>query len=86
MNLKKLTKRVMQELETTLAPDLPASERKAILDIVQRAMLDSSKRTHREMKDTAMICCGAEADLAHKIQEQMDKKRSMLIANLMALR
>ncbi len=76
----------MQELETTLAPDLPASERKAILDIVQRAMLDSSKRTHREMKDTAMICCGAEADLAHKIQEQMDKKRSMLIANLMALR
>jgi len=49
-------------------------------------MLDASKRTHREMKETAVVCCGAEADLAHKIQEQMDRKRDMLITNLMAMR
>ena len=55
-------------------------------DAVQQAMLDASSRTHREMKDTAVVCCGPEADLAHKIQNEMDKKRDMLIANLMAMR
>ena len=86
MNLEKLSKRVTQELDSALAADLPTAEREAILKIVQQAMLDASARTHREMKETAVVCCGPEADLAHKIQEQMDKKRDMLVANLMAMR
>ena len=85
MNLEKLSKRVTQELDKALS-DLPVGEKEAILEIVQQAMLDASSRTHREMKETAVVCCGAEADLAHKIQEQMDKKRDMLIANLSAMR
>lgn len=85
MNLENLTKRVTQELDNALS-DLPVEEKDAILDIVQKAMLDASHRTHRELKATAVICCGPEADLAHKIQEQMDQKRDMLIANLSAMR
>jgi hypothetical protein len=84
MNLEKLTKRVTQEMDVALS-DLPITEKEAILEIVQRAMSDASSRTHRELKQTAMICCGHEADLAHKMQEQMDKKRDMLIANLSAM-
>ena len=86
MNLEKLSKRVTQELDTALSADIPSAEREAILDIVRQAMLDTSYRTHREMKETAIVCCGPEADLAHKIQEQMDKKRNILIANLTAMR
>jgi hypothetical protein len=86
MELAKLSKRVTEELDDALADDLPAEERDAILKIVRQAMLDASSRTHSELKETAVICCGPEADLAHKIQEQMDKKRDMLIANLMAMR
>jgi hypothetical protein len=86
MELAKLSERVTQELDSALADDLPAEERDAILKIVRQAMLDASSRTHSELKETAVICCGPEADLAHKIQEQMDKKRDMLIANLMAMR
>ena len=85
MNLEKLSKRVTQEMDKALS-DLPVDEKETILEIVQQAMLDASSRTHREMKETAVICCGAEADLVHKIQEQMDKKRDMLIANLSAMR
>lgn len=85
MNLEKLSKRVTKELDIALC-DLPLGEKEAILEIVGRAMSDASNRTHREMKETAIVCCGPEADLAHKIQEQMDKKRDMLIANLSAMR
>lgn len=85
MNLENLATRVTDELGGALS-DLPEAERAAILDIVHRAMLDSATRTHRELKQTAVICCGPEADLAHKIQEQMDKKRDMLVTNLSAMR
>ncbi len=85
MNLEKLVSRVTNELSTALA-DLPDAERNDILNIVRQAMLDSATRTHRELKETAVICCGPEADLAHKIQEQMDKKCDVLVTNLMAMR
>ncbi len=85
MNLENLANRVAKELNTALS-DLPQAERDAILGIVRQAMLDSATRTHREMKETAVICCGPEADLAHKIKEQMDKKRDILVTNLRAMR
>ena len=86
MNLEKLSKRVAEELETALSEDIPAEKRDEIKEIVHRAMLDSTNRTHRELEQAAVVCCGPEADLAHKIQEQMDKKRNVLVSNLMAMR
>ncbi|MEM7321050.1 MAG: hypothetical protein AAF408_18755, partial [Pseudomonadota bacterium] len=85
MNLENLANRVTKELEVALS-DLPQEEREAITEIVYQAMHDSATRTHRELKETAVICCGPEADLAHKIQEQMDRKRDLLITNLSAMR
>lgn len=85
MHLEQLIARVEKELETALSADVSEEKRSEIKDIVHRAMVDASSRTHREMKDTAVVCVGHEADLAHKLQEEMDKKRSMLIANLMAM-
>ena len=86
MNLEKLTSRVTRELEVALSDDLSQAKRDEIHDIIHRAMLDASKRTTREMKETAVIAVGPEADLAHKLQEKMDKKRDVLVSNLMAMR
>lgn len=86
MNLEKLTNRVTKELETTLPDSLSAAERDAVVDLVRRAMQDSSSRTTRELKETAANAVGPDSDLAHKLQDQMDKKTSLLIANLSAMR
>ena len=86
MNLEKLTDRVTRELEVALSDDISPEKHEVLWDIIHRAMLDASKRTTREMKATAVVTLGHEADLAHKLQEQMDKKRDILIANLSAMR
>ena len=86
MNLEKLTDRVAKELSHTLPGNLLPAEREAIVTLVRQAMQDASSRTTREMKQAAVMACGAEADLAHKIQEQMDKKRNVLVTNLNAMR
>jgi len=86
MDLVKLSDRVTQSLDEAISADLPAAERDEILKIVRQAILDASKRTQNACKEAAVICCGPEADLAHKIQEEMDRKRDMLVANLMSMR
>ena len=86
MDLAKLSDRVTQSLDEAISTDLPAAERDEILKIVQQAILDASQRTQNACKEATVICCGPEADLAHKIQEELDRKRDMLVANLMAMR
>ncbi len=58
MALAALSDRVSQALNDAIAADLPAEEREAILKIVQQAVLDASNRTHKELKEAAVICCG----------------------------
>ena len=86
MDLATLSERVTNDLCEAVSANLSAEDRAAVSGIVRKALLDVSGRTHQACRDAAVVCCGAEADLAHKIQEEMDKKRDMLIANLMALR
>ena len=86
MDLAKISDRVTKALDDAISADLAPDERAEILKIVQQALIDTSKRTHTQCKEVAVVCCGPEADLAHKIQEQMDKKRDMLIANLTSMR
>ena len=64
MSLEKLSKRVVGQLDDALADNIAAEQREAILEIVRREMRDSSSRTTRDMKATAVICCGPEADKA----------------------
>ena len=86
MDLSGLSDRVTQELCDTLSAKLGPEDQAKVSDIVRKALLDVSGHTHKTYKNAAVVCCGPEADLAHKIQEQMDKERDMLIANLMAMR
>jgi hypothetical protein len=86
MDFTELSSRVAQDVENAISADLSAEDRAAISKIVQQALLDGSGFTHKEYKEVAVICCGPEADLAHKIQKQMDQKRDLLISNLMSMR
>jgi hypothetical protein len=86
MDLAELSNRVTKDLNNAISAELTVEERAAISKIVQQALLDASRQTYKECREAAVACCGHEADLAHKIQEQMDKKRLVLIANLMGMR
>ncbi len=85
MNLEKLTKRVTAELGAALPDDISAEKRQEIIDIVRQALQDSSRRTHRELRGITANHLSHEADLAHKIQLEMDKKSELLISNLSAM-
>jgi len=86
MELSNQLKRVTEKLDEAIESEFSEEERAAIKKIVRKALLDATSVTHEASKQAAVACCGPEADLAHKIQEKMDKGRDMLVANLMSMR
>lgn len=86
MDMPKLTDRATAAIDAAISVDLPASDRAAIQKIIQETLRDATNHTQLHCKEAVVFCCGPEADLAHKIQVEMDKKRDMLVANLMAMR
>lgn len=86
MDLGKLRDRVASDVCNAVSTDLSEERRAEVARIVGQALLEATGQMNERSKETVVICCGPEADLAHKIQQQMDRQRDMLVANLMALR
>ena len=86
MSLEKISKETAFALENAIATDFSEEEREKISQILKSALIKSVEQTTKSHKEAAVICCGPEADLAHKIAEEMSLANKALIANLTALR
>lgn len=73
---------IRKAVSTPLTEQETAKVTKIITDTLTKAVLQTSK----EHTDAAVVCCGPEADIAHKIAEEADRARQALIANLVAMR
>lgn len=86
MALTELYQRVIDEIHEALDHRLSDGEKKQLADIVRRALADATDHAHEEFNRAALLCCGPDADKAHKIAEETARRREALIANLMAMR
>ena len=87
MSLDKTAQEAANSISALLAGyGLSDPEKLDILKILEASLIKTVEQTTADNLKAACICCGPEADLAHKIQEEMNRKRDALIANLMALR
>ncbi|MEM7564921.1 MAG: hypothetical protein AAF353_18015 [Pseudomonadota bacterium] len=87
MALDKTAQKAANRIDEALADyDLSQDEKDAILKIIEKSLVRTVEETSDTHKEATVICCGPEADLAHKIQEEVDRKMNLLISNLMALR
>ena len=87
MALEKTAQKAARKIDAALTDyDLSEDEKGAILKIIEKSIIRTVEETTVSHREATVICCGPEADLAHKIQEEVERKKEMLIANLMALR
>lgn len=86
MPLKKIAENAIDKICEKVLVSLSDDERIAVQRIVEQAIVDATvsatQRCHRIVKQQT----GPEADLAHKIAEQMRDAETALIANLMGMR
>ena len=54
--------------------------------IIRRTLIRAVNQATESCTSAAVVCCGPEADLAHKIAEEADRAQYALIANLTSMR
>ena len=86
MKLKNLADNAVAEVEKIVPSSLSESEVAAISELIENTLVEAVGKTSKRFSETAVICCGPEADLAHKIAEEMGLAQKALIANLMGER
>jgi len=73
-------------MKTLSRHELSDAEREEVNRIVSKLLVKTVKKTTRNQVETAINCCGPEKDLAHQLEEEMHRKKNLLISNLMSLR
>jgi len=86
MTLKHLADDAVAKIEGTVSAPLSEQDTAKIKKIVASALAKAVAETSKEHTAAAVVCCGPEADIAHKIAEEADRAQQVLIANLMAMR
>lgn len=87
MALEKTAQKAVRKIEEVLAEhDLGEDTRRQIMKIVRKSLIKTVEETSETHREATAVCCGPEADLAHKIQEEADRKIAALISNLQAMR
>ncbi len=86
MSLENISKETISALEDAISANLSEEEHNKISQILEKALIRSLEQATDSHNKATVICCGPEADLAHKIAEEMGLANKALIANLMALR
>ena len=87
MSLKQIADDTVDEIQSAF-PDADLSEqtRAKLASIIERALTRTVEKTAHAHREATVVCCGPEADLAHKINEEVQRANIALTANLMALR
>ena len=87
MSLEKTAHKAAEKIDDALDDyDLSEQQRAEIMKIIGKSLVKAAEELTEAHREATVICCGPEADLAHKIEEEVERKKTALIANLMALR
>mgnify|MGYP001037320387 CR=1 FL=1 len=86
MSLKTLADQTVGKINAALHTPLNEAETKAVSRIVEDAFIKAVNESTAKCGDAAVVCCGHEADLAHKIAEDVERARYALLANLGSMR
>ena len=86
MSLNTLTHDTVKRIRESVGNPLSESEIAAVTKIVDEALIKAVNQSTKKCTDAAVICCGHEADLAHKIAEDVERARYALIGNLTSMR
>ena len=86
MNLRRLADDAVVRIGKSVSASLTEQENAAISKIIEDTLVRVVGETTQSCSEAAVVCCGPEADMAHKIAAEVDRARRALIANLMSMR
>ena len=86
MPLKNLADDAVIQISQAVSGPISDAETHVISKIIEQALIKAVNQASEQCTSAAVVCCGPEADLAHKIAEEVDRAQYALIANLTSMR
>ena len=86
MSLRSLADEAVREILGAVSNPLSKGEAEAVAKIIRHTLIRAVNQATERCTSAAVVCCGPEADLAHKIAEEADRAQYALIANLTSMR
>ena len=86
MALKSIADEAVVQIGETLLATMSNNERASVSRIVEQAVIDAATSASENCVKVVKFHTGHEADLAHKIAEELQLAETALIANLMGMR
>jgi phosphoribosylamine-glycine ligase len=86
MSLKSLADEAMTQISKAVSNPLTKEEADTVSRIIQHSLIKAVNQAAEKCTTAAVVCCGPEADLAHKIAEEAERAEIALIANLTSMR
>ncbi len=86
MSLHSLADEAVAKINKSLEGRLSEAEVEKLTKIVQEALVEAVNESTKQFNNAAVVCCGHEADIAHKIAEDVERARFALLANMTSAR
>lgn len=84
MSLEKIANSAVRKLVKSFPGyDFTDEQRDEVARVIASAMRDTVSEAARVHREATVLCCGPEADLAHKIAHEADQQAALLVASLM---
>ena len=86
MSIKVKANAAIQDLENLLAEKWTDSQEQSARKIIETAMLDAINEMCKHSAKAVNLCCSADQDMAHKINEELQRTKYAVLANLNSMR
>ena len=86
MNLNQVANKAAADAGDAIGASLSEAEREQIAAVIAKAMEQAVNEASDQHATTCERCLTHDLDLAHKIQQEIERKKVGLIANLSSLR
>ncbi len=86
MGLDSRVDHTIAQLGKILDTDLTEEQQQQLRKVIQTAMSDTVADTTQSSSNVINLCCSADQDLAHKLNQELELAKKALITNLSSLR
>jgi hypothetical protein len=86
MSINSRAELAVSKLESLLGESWSEQTERKARKIIEQAMVDAVHEACSASKSAISQCCSADQDLAHKLNDEIQRSRDVLVANLNSLR
>ncbi len=86
MSLKQLADETVTGLMNAIEDyEFSENQKQVLEELIENSIVQAVNQASKVHNETTIICCGPEADIAHKIAWEAEQKTQLLISNLSSL-